>query len=275
MQSELTMLRIMLPRSAESDDFALGPKEDKNDLDEISSRAQLTDIFRMLPRSILRRAGGEDGDNSSVAYAVGGVNPRSSSYLLNLCNSHPCFVKLVTSFVRLLDPQHKFSSFVIRRGCYSRVHRDSKNGPYPSLVVSLSTPALGDGLWIDDKIGGTLKEHLGQSLPGTIVPLDAPFVFDARKVLHAGHMSNPELASSRIVLVAFTTLNARFVEPRVKFMLEDLGFPLPQPGELSMHDRSRPQDDVPRLRQLSVREAFNLPSRVGDLHDVIEVLDSQ
>ena len=140
------------------------------------TRALLMEIFNLLPRSILRRSGGEDGENSSVTFAVGGVNPRSSSYLLNLCNSHPCFVKLVTSFVRMLHPQHKFSSFVIRRGCYSRAHRDSKNGPYPSLVVSLSSPALGDGLWIHDKVGSTVKEHLGQSLPGTVIPLDAPFV---------------------------------------------------------------------------------------------------
>ena len=93
--------------------------------------------------------------------------------------------------------------------------------------------------------------------------------------MHAGHMSNLQFASSRIILVAFTTLNARFVEPRVKFLLEDLGFPLPRPGDLCMHDRARPQEDVPRLRQLSVQEAFSLPDKVGEPHDIIEVLDSQ
>ena len=238
------------------------------------TKEQVLEAFCLLPRSVLRRTGGDDDEGLAVSFAVGGVNPRSSSCLLNLCNSHPFFVRLVVSFVKKISPTHKFSTFVVRRGCFSRVHRDAKNGPCPSLVVCLSTTEVGDGLWVHDRVGTSFKKHFGKELPGTVVPLDAPFSFDARKVLHAGHVVDPNKAQSRIILVAFTTLNARYIEPRVRGMLQDFGFPLPRDDEPHMHDQTSIRD-APRLKQLTMKEAIALAREVEVVQEVIEIVDSQ
>ena len=192
------------------------------------SKQQILELFYKMPRALLRRMGGGDGV-SNVLFVVGGPNPRSASYLLNLCDSHPYFVKVVNRYLRAVSPLHKYSTFTIRRGCSCLVHRDLRNGPCPSLVLSLSEGNPGDGLWLHDKLGTVYKRYLSQDLPGVVVPLQAPFRFDARKVLHAGHVGDPLLAHDRVVLVAFTTLTARFVEPRVYATLVELGFPLPSP----------------------------------------------
>ena len=164
------------------------------------------------------------------------MNPRSSSALLNLCNSSPHFVRIVTKFIHQIAPNHKFSTFVLRQGCFGKVHRDMKNGTCPSLVVNLFKGSEGDGLWIHDIMGSHYKQHFTKHLPGTVVPLEEPFIFDARKVLHAGHVASRETAPSRVILVAFTTLHACRVEPRVTRVLQDLGFPLPGEQDLCMHN---------------------------------------
>ena len=238
------------------------------------SKAQLLDLFNALPRSLFRRADGGDG-GSSISFVVGGVNPRSSTLPLHLCNSHPNFVRAVTSYVREVCPSHKFSTFVIRRGLSGKVHRDCKNGPCPSVVVGLNDCLAGDRLWIHDKVGSCTKRHLDQDLLGTVVPLRAPFVFDARKTLHAGHLSDVSLAPSRVVLVAFTTINARYTEPRVKVQMEELGFPLPDAEDMHMQDGVVLKECPKRLRQLTFLEALHLTREEDEAHDVIEVLDSQ
>ena len=238
------------------------------------SKAQLLDLFESLPRSLYRRTDGGDG-GYSTSFVVGGVNPRSSSLPLHLCSSHPCFVRTVTRFIKAACPGHKFSTFVLRRGCSGRIHRDCKNGPCPSLLIGLNDQLEGDGLWIHDKVGSCMKRHLGQDLWGTVVPIQTPFVFDARKTLHAGHLSDATLAPFRVVLVAFTTLNARFASPVVRANLEDLGFPLPTAEDMHMQDRTILGECPKRLRQLTFHEALHLTKEVDEAHDVIEVLDSQ
>ena len=160
------------------------------------SKAQLLELFDSLPRSLYRRTDGGDGV-PPTSFVVGGVNPRSSSLPLHLCSSHPYFVRAVTRYIKEACPSHKYSTFVIRRGCSGRIHRDCKNGPCPSLVVGLNDQLEGEGLWIHDKVGTCMKRHLDQDLWGTVVPIQAPFVFDARKTLHAGHLSDTSLAPLR------------------------------------------------------------------------------
>ena len=238
------------------------------------SKAQLLELFDSLPRSLYRRTDGGDGV-TPTSFVVGGVNPRSSSLPLHLCSSHPYFVRAVTRYINEACPSHKYSTFVIRRGCSGRIHRDCKNGPCPSLVVGLNDQLEGEGLWIHDKVGTCMKRHLDQDLRGTVVPIQVPFVFDARKTLHAGHLPDTSLAPLRVVLVAFTTLNAKFTSPRVRVQLEDLGFPLPAAADMHMQDGSILGECHKRLRQLTFLEALHLTREVDEAHDVIEVLDSQ
>ena len=142
-------------------------------------------------------------------------------------------------------------------------------------MVGLNDKLEGEGLWIHDKVGTCIKRHLDQDLLGTVVSIRAPFVFDARKTLHAGHLLDASLAPFRVVLVAFTTINARFTAPRVRVQLEDLGFPLPAAADMHMQDGSILGERPKRLRQLTFLEALHLSREEDETHDVIEVLDSQ
>ena len=82
------------------------------------------------------------------------------------------------------------------------------------------------------------------------MPLTRRFIFDARKRLHAGHVGHPDRADSRVVLVAFTTLNAPQLDLVPISKLLGLGFPLP--SKTDPHSQMSMNDFAKRLRQVSI-----------------------
>ena len=183
----------------------------------------------------------------------------------------PLFTMVVTRFLVAACPQHVFTSFVIRRGCYSKVHRDIQNGPTGAAVIALSEVHEHEGLWIQDRTGTTFKEHNGVLIAGTVLPLSTPVVFDSRKLLHAGH-TTVAAARTRVIVVAFSTLHASTMPWWVRDQLLDLGFRVPNNFQI----RSATHSGIPpRLRQLSLKEALNLSVQDRDQHDVISVTDAE
>ena len=49
--------------------------------------------------------------------------------------------------------------------------------------MQLSPPIPGAGLWVQDRL-----EHLGAQVRGRVVPIDIPYLLNARKQLHAGYI---------------------------------------------------------------------------------------
>ena len=123
-------------------------------------------------------------------------------------NRGPYMTMLVNRFIHSFSPQHPYSSWVLRKGSMQKPHRDIRNGPFDSWIISLSPSKPSDGLWVADRVGTTCKQHQGKDLLGTVLSLDKPKTFNARKLLHAGHVQDTRDAQDRIVLVAFSTLNA-------------------------------------------------------------------
>ena len=142
------------------------------------------------------------------------------------------------------------------------------------MIVNLGIGGQGDGLWLHDRLGSIWKPFGGQVLPGVVLPLDMPVFLDARKHLHAGHITNQANAQARVILIAFSTINLSRLGPFPRSQLLGFGFPLPSPHDPLCKGAMNDFEAPPRLRQLSITEALealhNHPQQ-----DVIEVLDSQ
>ena len=114
--------------------------------------------------------------------------------------------------------------------------------------------------------------HAGLDV-ASIVDISDGFMFNARKVLHAGVVRDDVSARSRLVLIAFTVLSVGTLHARVRDDLRQLQFPLPSSTQVCQATHGSVPGDPVRLRQLSVREAFLLPRCIAEQHEVIEVLD--
>ena len=234
------------------------------------------DIERMLdlmPRSIFKR-----GSNGS-RYVVGGASPRCRESLLTLPIDLPYFNFAVNKYLCWAAPNHKYTTFVLRKGAIETPHRDTRNAPFPSLVQAFTTPNWDtDGLWVQDPAGTIPKQHMDQTIMGRVQSLRMPFVFDARRLLHAGHVDDPTRSQERLVLVAFCTLHVSTLSDATRSRLFRLGFNVPSIAECHVALHGSIPGSVPRLRQLTLSEFFALSVVESEQHDVIEVvevLDSQ
>ena len=143
-------LRPRDPHFGFSEDALLRPIEIKScriyQREEPPKAHELLDLFLTMPLSYLRRRTDPETGHS-VKYLLAGASPRSTGDILSHCSECPYFTLLVNKYLQTIAPYHRFSTYVIRSGCISRVHRDIRNGPYPSLVISLSQAGQGDGIW--------------------------------------------------------------------------------------------------------------------------------
>ena len=155
------------------------------------SREEILELFLMMPVSGLRRTNASTGGGAEVRFLVSGASPRSNADILSHCTDNPYFTCIVNRFIHTMAPSHKYTTYVIRQGCSGVVHRDVRNGPFRSMIVNLGIGGQGDGLWLHDRLGSIWKPFGGQVLPGVVLPLDMPVFLDARKHLHARHITNP------------------------------------------------------------------------------------
>ena len=164
-------------------------------------------MFDMIPRSMLKY-----NDDASI-YVAGGASPRCRDSLFTLSIDLPYFNFAVTRYLHWVAPAHKFTTFVLRRGVIGFPHRDTRNAPLPSLVQAFTTPDWErDGLWVQDRLGTVPKSHRGKLVFGRIQPLMMPFIFNARRLLHAGYVQDSSRRQERLILVAFCTIHASVLD---------------------------------------------------------------
>ena len=227
------------------------------------TKADVVRLFHMLPPHLVR-------NTTSGMHVVGGASPRHCMQCACSTQELPVFTQVVNSFLASQHPSHVSTTFVIRTGCQSAVHRDVRNGPTKALAQQLTPTEPGEGLWIQDVTGDVVKQFKGVAIRGTVVSLQDPFIFDSRRLLHAGHSSH---AHTRIIIVAFATIHASTLPWWIKEYLLDLGFPLPTPQQISEVTHGTLPCAPPRLKQLTLNEALQLPTRQLDQHEVVEVRD--
>ena len=174
----------------------------------------------MMPRSRLRQSPGGP-------FLVSGVSPRTRDTGLTHSSEMPFMSMAVNKYMAKQCPTHLHSTFVMRRGVVDRVHRDCRNGPTHSSIVALTESKPGEGLLVQDSVGSTCLSFRGRELIGTVFSLEQPFIFDARKRLHAGYILPTTVASSRITLVTFASIHCSTLSDPVRCSLLRLGFPVP------------------------------------------------
>ena len=224
-------------------------------------------MFNMIPRSMLKY-----NDDASI-YVAGGASPRCRDSLFTLSIDLPYFNFAVTRYLHWVAPAHKFTTFVLRRGVIGFPHRDTRNAPLPSLVQAFTTPDWErDGLWVQDRLGTVPKSHRGKLVFGRIQPLMMPFIFNARRLLHAGYVQDSSRRQERLILVAFCTIHASVLDELIRSRLFGLGFNLPTAADCHVALHGDVPGDPPRLRPISQYEFFQLSPRAASQHDVIEVV---
>ena len=242
-------------------------------LDRPPCQLDIEHMFDMIPRSMLKR-----GDRGST-YVVGGASPRCRESLLTCSIDLPYFNFIVNKYIHWVAPAHLFTTFVLRRGAVDKPHRDTRNAPFPSLVQAFRTPCWdNDGLWVQDFMGTVMKTHLNEPVLGRVQPLRMPYIFDARRLLHAGHVHDEQRMLERFTLVAFCTLHTSTLSVAMQSRLYGLGFNVPTARECYLALHGCIPGSPPRLRQLSLHEFFQLEDSEAAPHDVIEVVhvhDSQ
>ena len=177
------------------------------------TKADVVRLFHMLPPHLVR-------NTTSGMHVVGGASPRHCMQCACSTQELPVFTQVVNSFLASQHSSHVYTTFVIRAGCQSAVHRDVRNGPTKALAQQLTPTEPGEGLWIQDVTGDVIKQFKGVAIRGTVVSLQDPFIFDSRRLLHAGHSSH---AHARIIIVAFATIHASTLPWWIKEYLLDLG----------------------------------------------------
>ena len=235
---------------------------------EAPTKEDILNLFSSLPRTHLKRS-------VSGPFLVSGVSPRSQDTPLTHSKDMPFMCMAINKFMAKQCPSHLYSTFVIRRGGVTHVHRDCRNGPLLSSAVCLTPCHQGDGLWLQDSVGSVERTYRGQTVFGTVFNLNDTVFFDARKRLHAGFVAGESHLASRVTLVTFTSIHAGTLSEFVRSQLLRLGFPIPSPQAIGRALYGPDGMVQPRLRQLTLHEVCNMESTTLDKHDVIEVLDSQ
>ena len=235
---------------------------------EAPTKEDILNLFSSLPRTHLKRS-------ASGPFLVSGVSPRSQDTGLTHSKDMPFMCMVINKFMAKHCPSHLYSTFVIRRGGVTHVHRDCRNGPLPSSAVCLTPCHQGDGLWLQDSVGSVERTYRGQTVLGTVFDLSDTVFFDARKRLHAGFVSVESHLASRVTLVTFISIHAGTLSEEVRGQLLRLGFPIPSPQAIRRALYGQDGMVQPRLRQLTLPEVCSMESTTLDRHDVIEVLDSQ
>ena len=227
------------------------------------TKADVVQLFHMMPPHLVR-------NTASGVHMIGGASPRHCMQCTCSTQELPLFTRVINKFLASQHSSHVYTTFVIRAGCHSEVHRDVRNGPTKALAQQLTPAEPGEGLWIQDVAGDVVKHFKGVALRGTVVSLHDPFVFDSRRLLHAGHSSH---AHKRVIIVAFATIHASTLPWWIKEYLLELGFRLPTPQQIAEVTHGSLHCTPPRLKQLTLNVALHLPGQQLDHHAIIEVYD--
>ena len=135
------------PHFGMTEDIRLEPVETEAirvlQLDRPPCQMDIERMLELMPRSMFKR-----GSNGS-RYIVGGSSPRCRESLLTLSIDLPYFNFAVNKYLCWAAPNHKYTTFVLRKGAVEVPHRDTRNAPFPSLVQAFTTPNWDtDGLWV-------------------------------------------------------------------------------------------------------------------------------
>ncbi|CAE7730942.1 unnamed protein product, partial [Symbiodinium necroappetens] len=125
-----------------------------------------------------------------------------------------------------------FSSLGVFLNVQAEMHKDSRNGSHPNLLLALSSFTNGQ-VWTEDAAGTIFREVRGVFKPGRLLPVaDSP----QRLMAHQCYHQTEPWTGERLLLVGFTISDALQLESSHLATLRDLGFVLPASSHLKGGD---------------------------------------
>ena len=143
------------------------------------------------------------------------------------CHQFPQSIKCLTALLRDAFPGRVFSSLAVFDNVAARMHKDSRNAPFPNLLLALTCFQHGE-VWCEASAGTEVRQVQGVPRRGILLPVaDSPQTLQAHEVFH----QTEPWTGDRMLLVGYTTLHTSDLSSDQRNLLNTLGFVLPS-GQL-------------------------------------------
>ena len=222
--TELAYERVSDDRATDAsfqgaEDFARSLLERKQPLQAHDGEA----LSRLLPFEAPHPAVQKDKPSGGRAFFAGAFCKGPFFGLRQSCHSFPAAVECFTSLLRQAFPGRVFSSLAVFDNVAAAMHKDSRNAPYPNLLLAL-TRFRGGAVWCESSAGTVLRTVRGLDRPGLLLPVaDAPQTLMAHEVFH----QTEPWEGDRLLLVGFTVQRTFDLSPAQLQLLHSLGFVMP------------------------------------------------
>ena len=204
-------------------------------------------LFKLLPLEAAHPAVQMPSDAGDQAFFGGAFRKGPFKGLRKSCTVFPKSLQCFTRLLRTYFPGDIFCSIGVFLNVQAEMHKDSRNGPYPNLLLALSNFTNGQ-VWTEDDAGTIFREVRGVFKPGRLLPVaESP----QRLMAHQCYHQTEPWTGERLLLVGFTISDPLHLESTHLDTLRDLGFVLPasshlKGGEAIDEDGQEPPLSTPR-----------------------------
>ena len=135
----------------------------------------------------------------------------------------PRSTEVMTRFAKQTRPGFVFTTLSVFQGVKTPMHKDSRNAPYPNLVIPLTRFKDGQ-IWVQDP-SGSIPEYTpeGLRMGRDLEVSEGPVTLDAYDAFHFTRAWKGD----RIVMVAYVTDHLDIAAESERALLRELGFILP------------------------------------------------
>ena len=192
---------------------------------------EMVELFKLLPKE--RPPRGEERGTGSYCKGVL-VGLRSNT------KDRPRSTEIMTRFAKQTRPGFIFTTLSVFQGVKTPMHKDSRNAPFPNLVIPL-TRFQGGQIWVQDPTG-SVPEYTpeGLRMGRDLEVSEGPVTLDAYDAFHFTRAWKED----RIVMVAYVTDHLDRATESERSLLRELGFILPD-AKGAVPRRPRPRASGP------------------------------
>ena len=177
-------------------------------------------LFKLLPLEAAHPAVQMPSDAGDQAFFGGAFRKGPFKGLRKSCTVFPKSLQCFTRLLRTCFPGDVFSSIGVFLNVQAEMHKDSRNGPYPNLLLALSNFTNGQ-VWTEDEAGTIFREVRGVFKPGRLLPVaESP----QRLLAHQCYHQTEPWTGERLLLVGFTISDPLHLASTHLDTLRGLGF---------------------------------------------------
>ena len=181
----------------------------------------MVELFKLLPKEKPPR--GEERDDGSSSFSTGSYCKGVLVGLRSNTKDRPRSTEIMTRFAKQTRPGFIFTTLSVFQGVKTPMHKDSRNAPFPNLVIPL-TRFQGGQICVQDPTG-SVPEYTpeGLRMGRDLEVSEGPVTLDAYDAFHFTRAWKGD----RIVMVAYVTDHLDRATESERSLLRELGFILP------------------------------------------------